>query len=93
VATKTTKLVGKKLRQHLIKNICRIMREYAPKVGVTKVELANNISAIKAWDLDYVEDWFYIYDALGSCSKLDAECREFYAYAHARWYYNQLARD
>jgi hypothetical protein len=91
--TKTTALVGKKLRQHLIKNICRIMREYAPEVGVTKGELANDISAIKAWDLNYVEDWFYIYDALGSYGKLDDECQKFYCYARDRWHYDQLARD
>jgi hypothetical protein len=84
-------LVGKKLRQHLIKNICKIMREYAPEVGVTKAELANDISAIKEWDLDCVTDWFYIYDALGSCGNLDPECRAFYAYARARWYYDNLA--
>ena len=66
------------------------MREYAPEVGVTKGELANDISAIKAWDLNYVEDWFYIFDALGSCGKLDKHCRQFYDYARLRWYYSAL---
>jgi len=93
MATKATKLVGKKLRQHLIKNICKIMKSYAPKVGVEVCELENDISAIKAWDLDYVADWFYIYDALGSHDNLDAECLDFYQYARDRWHYSELKRD
>jgi hypothetical protein len=89
----TTKLIGKKLRQHLIKNICKIMKWYAPEVGVKAKEIANDIAAIKAWDLDSVEDWFYIYDALGSHGNLDAECRDFYRYAGDRWHYNEMQKD
>lgn len=91
MSTETTKLVGKKLRQHLIKNICKIMKSYAPEVGVTAQELANDIAAIKAWDLDSIADWFYIFDALGTHGNLDAECHAFYCYARDRWYYDRLA--
>lgn len=90
---KTKNWTGVELRDHLIENICRIMREYAPEVGVTEAELSNDISAITAWDLDYVEDWFYIFDALGSCGKLDRECQKFYRYARDRWHYDSLPRD
>lgn len=83
-------LVGMALRKHLITNICRIMTSYAPEVGVLKEEIAADIKAIRAWDLDAVEDWFYLYDALGSCGLLDAALSDFYAYVHARWKYSQL---
>lgn len=91
--TQTKKLVGKALRNHLIKNICKIMREYAPEVGVTKAELANDIAAIKDWDLDSIADWFFIFDALGVHGNLDDECLAFYRYAAARWHYDALSRD
>jgi hypothetical protein len=86
------RLVGMPLRKHLIANICRIMTEYAPEVGVLKKEIAADMKAIRAWKLDAVTDWFYLYDALGSCGKLDIELHDFYAYARARWWYNQLSR-
>jgi hypothetical protein len=88
---KDLRLIGAPLRNHLIKHICRIMTEYAPEVGVLKKEIADDLKAIKAWKLDAITDWFYVYDALGSNGNLDAELTDFYMYAASRWWYNQLA--
>lgn len=86
------RLVGLPLRKHLIKNICRIMTEYAPLVGVTQKEIAADIKAIQAWKLDAVTDWYFLYDALASSSRLDIELLDFCSYARSRWWYSQLSR-
>lgn len=86
------RLVGLPLRRHLIKNICRIMTEYAPLVAVTSKEIADDIKAIKAWKLDEVTDWYFLYDAIASSACLDVELLDFCSYARARWRYSQLSR-
>lgn len=86
------RLVGLPLRKHLIKNICRIMVDYAPLVGVDLKEIAADMKAIRAWRLDAITDWYYLYDALASWPGLDVELRDFCEYARSRWWYSQLSR-
>lgn len=87
-----TRRLGVELRKHLIEHICRVMLEYAPDVGVDKEEIVDDLKAIRAWKLDAITDWYYVYDALASCGNLDTDLREFCDYARSRWYYSQLPR-
>lgn len=89
---KKNDLRGVALRKHIILEVTKIMTAYAPLVGVTKKELAEDVRALKNWNLTKL-DWFFVYDALASSPRPDIYIEKFYRFARDSWRYGSLARD
>jgi hypothetical protein len=74
---------GKSLRRHIAATTIEAMKAYRKQVGVLLREIRDDMSRIRKWNLRDVEDWYYIYDAIGSTGAhlVDSDMQDFYRFA------------
>jgi hypothetical protein len=68
------------------------MKDYRKEAGFTLGELRDDIECLKAWDIDSISDWFYVWDALGSTgvNVQDTDMDDFYTFAGLRLKYSKF---
>lgn len=82
-------LQGKKLRTHVAKTTVKAMRDYRLAADMSLRGIADDVRAIRRWDLRAVSNWFYVWDSLGStgANVVDGDVYEFYEFAGLQWRY------